>query len=40
MNENDPEKLWRLVKELNQEFERREKQMRKPEGSITEGQPE
>ncbi len=37
MNEKDPEKLWSLVRELNQEFERREKQLRKPDGSATEG---
>jgi hypothetical protein len=31
MTEKDPQKLLTLVRELNQEFERREKQLRTPE---------
>jgi hypothetical protein len=31
MTEKDPQKLLTLVRELNQEFERREKQLRSPE---------
>lgn len=27
MSEEDPQKLWKLVSDLNQEFERREKEL-------------
>jgi len=36
MTEKDPQRLLLLVRELNQEFERREKQLRSPEHSAGE----
>jgi nitrogen-specific signal transduction histidine kinase len=43
MTETDPEKLWRLVEQLNTEFERREEELRRgqptdPSSQIKAGQ--
>lgn len=40
MSEQDPQKLWQLVSELNQELETREKELGSRQNAKSEGDPD